>query len=106
MRVLLEHHLAERPSGEGEAATRALRASVDAVVVVGRERPGGFGNRPVFRVDVEGASELAAEWFFCCATALVLADPSVAPAALDAVRRTLESLPRGGGYRVQESRTS
>jgi hypothetical protein len=97
--VLLERHLAERPTGEGEAATRALRASVDAVVVVGREGPGGFGSRPVRRIPaprihVEAASDLAAEWFFCCATALVLADPTVAPAAIDAVRRALESLPR------------
>jgi len=95
MRVLSEHHLEERATGEGEAATRALRASIDAVVVVGGVGPGGFGAGRVPHLHVQGAADLALERFLCCATALVLAGPDAAPAEVEAVRRALESIRAG-----------
>ena len=94
MRVLREQHLAERASREGRAATRALRASLDLVVVVGSGATGGFRMRPLPVVHVGGPDDLVDEWFLACRTVGVFRGSCCVPARLEAVARRLEAMGR------------
>jgi len=93
MRVLTEDDLAERPSADGRAATVALRASLDAVVVVGCLGPGGVQKRPKPVIHLRGAADLDARWFLGVRTVALFAGPFVARGELERVRRALHAMP-------------
>jgi hypothetical protein len=92
VRVVAERDLERAGRGEARVARTALRASLDALVIVGECEPGGVRRRSVPLIHVRGPGDLRAHWFLACRTVGLVATPRCLPEQLAAVRRWLEAL--------------
>ena len=90
MRVVAAQNLDREAAGEAEAALRARRFAMDAIVVVGAKRSCTKCARPV--IHVRGPDDLDPAWFLCCTTVGLFAAPHAERRAFDAVRRRLEAM--------------
>lgn len=93
MRVITSHHLRPRRRHEERIARSALRASVDAIVVVGSDSEHEPEKRRVPCIYAQSASDLNAAWFLCCATVKLIAGPKATPDQLATIQRALEAMP-------------
>jgi hypothetical protein len=93
MRVITSHHLRPRRRDEERAARSALRASIDAVVVVGASSESTPSRGRVPRIHAESPSDLNAAWFLCCSTVSLVPGPHATAQQIAAVQTALEQLP-------------
>ena len=93
LRVITPHHLRPRQRDEERAARSALRASIDAIVVVGAAETSAPSRSRVPLIHAQTPADLNTNWFLCCSTVNLVPGPHATPSQLAAVQRALERMP-------------